>query len=595
MFQDSGESKRPTVRSAANKPSVKKLIEEEMFTDQNAKKDIDKAEVESKESRQRREVFMKLDSKRKKKSCDKNRDTNDDLNLDATLKSETSHHQHSRKQSKDNLDLDKIIEEFCHLKGVCSMMHGSDGEVEVHAQPNQKHAISEKVAKDAIREFVNQMISNGKDLAEAREFLCSRELMEALQLISSDKELFLAFLQNPHSLVLKYVQEFGNPQGANDKEYSRVTGSNFSEQDHGNHEQTREIVNHKKHNFFRKKAKSQSKSSTNENGNIDFGNKIVILKPGGMGLENSETGSNLASSINSHDTVRYNGPSVRGSSHFSLTEIKKKLKHAMGRERHGNLEGVSKKYPAECQNKGTSSKAIGKDNVGMRSPNKDHFFIEKIARPTTGVMKGDKTGMNKDSEPIVEHEKGIYPKQGVSNLYIEAKKHLCEMVGNGDENMDLSSRQISKTLGRILSLPEHSFSPLGSPGRDWEHHFVTAKTRFSTSDKFWEANKDNLCPKQPTFVGHLDQEKDISEKQSSICGESSNNRVQEVKADSNFSDGLRHVDKDENCCPVADEIVIEGIMSKIYDLSDSFVFFLYILLPILFLISVQVMQNLQKR
>jgi hypothetical protein len=481
------------VRTIINKPSVKKLIEEEMFTDQNAMKDIDNSE--------RREVFRKLDSKRKKKSCEKKHDITDDLNFDATSKSETSHRQHSRKQSKDNLDVDTIIEEFCNLKGVCSILHGNDGEVEKHAQPNQKqkNAVSGKSSRDAIREFVNQMILNGKDPVEARKFLFSDELMEAFQLISSDKELFLAFLQNPNPLVLKCVKEFENSQRENDDEYSRVTGCKFSEQDHGSKEQTSEIVNQKKHNFFRKKVKSQSKSSTNENGNTTgISNKIVILKPGPNASENLKTGNSLASSLDSHDTVKYSSPSERGSSHFSLTEIKKKLKNAIGRERHG--------------------KGIGKDNVGMRSPNKDHFFIEKIARPSTDVTKGDKTGKNKDSEAVVDREKGIYPKQGVSNLYIEAKKHLCEMIGNEDENTDSSSRLTSKTLGRIISFPDYNFSPLNSPGRDWEDRFVTAKRR--------------------------------------LHGESYNNKSQEIKSDSNFLDGIISGDKEEN----KDEIVTEGIM-----------------------------------
>ncbi|KAG5021884.1 hypothetical protein JHK85_018226 [Glycine max] len=549
---DNRENRRPTVATAANKPSVKKLIEEEMFIDQNAMKDTDGAQIESKESRLRREVLLKLDSKRKKKSYKKNRDTEDtdDSNLDTTLKSEFTHNQHSRKQSKDNLDLDKMIEDFCHLKDACSMMHGNDGEVELDAQSNQKQAISEK-ATDAICEFVNQMILNGKDPAEARKFLCSHQLMEVLQLISSDKELFLSLIQNPNSLLLKCVQEFRNSQETNEKEYGCVTDSNFSEQDHGNMEQNREIVNHKKHNFFGKKTKSQSKTSTNENENTNLSSRIVIMKPGQIGFQNFETGNNLASSQDTHDSVKYNGSPGRGSSHFSLTEIKKKLKHAMGKERHRNPEGISKRHPAaECQNKWPTSKAIGKDNVGMRSPNKDHFFIEKIARPTTGAMQGDKTGTAKDSELIVEHENGTYSKQRVSNLYIEANKHLCEIVGNGDEKIDLSSRKISRTLGKILSLPEYNFSPLGSPGRDWEHHFVTATTRFSTSDK--------VPSKQGNSVGHLDQEMDNSEKQSSICHESSKDTVQEIKSDSNFADNLSHVHRVENFSRVRDEIITEG-------------------------------------
>ncbi|KAG5070792.1 hypothetical protein GLYMA_03G009000v4 [Glycine max] len=554
-----GESRRPTVATAANKPSVKKLIEEEMFIDQNTMKDTYSAQIESKESRLRREVLLKLDTKRKKKSYRKNRDKEDtnDLNLDSTLKSKFTHNQHSRKQLKDNLDLDKMIEDFCHLKDAYSMMHGNDGEVEVNAQSNHRQAISEN-ARDAICEFVDQMILNGKDPAEARKFLCSHQLMEVLQLISSDKELFLSLLQNPNSLLLKCVQEFRNSQGTNEKEYGCVTGSNFSEQDHGNLEQNREIVNHKKHKFFRKKEKSQSKTSINENENTNSSSRIVILKPGQIGLQNFETRNNLASYQDTHDSVKYNGPSVRGSSHFSLAEIKKKLKHAMGKERHANPGHPA----AEIQNKWPISKAIGKDNVGMRSPNKDHFFIEKIARPTTGGLKGDKTGTAKDSELIVEHENGTYPKQRVSNLYIEAKKHLSEIVGNGDEKIDLSSRNISRTLGKILSLPEYNFSPLSSPGRDWEHHFVTAQTRFSSSDKIWEANKDNVSSKQGTFVGDLDQEMDNSGKQSSICDERSDNKVQEIK-----SEDISHVDKAKKFSPVRDEIVTEGDVESAKEVS----------------------------
>ncbi|CAL0308216.1 unnamed protein product [Lupinus luteus] len=552
---DIEDSKRVEVKTDVNKPSVKKLIEEEMFIDQTPLKDIDNAEVELKESRLRHVVPRKLDLKRKKKSSKKSCDLDTyDLNLDETLKSEFSHNQHSRKQSKDDIDLDKVTEEFFHLKDACSMMRGKDREVCV--QSKHKHAIPENIARDAIHEFVNQMILNGKDLAEARKFLCSDELKEALELISSDEDFFLSLRQDPNSLS-KYVQDLVHSQRKSEKEYGAVNGSNFSEQELGNLENPKEIVNHKKHNFFRRKVKSQSKISTNENGNADFSNRIVILKPGPMDLKHSATENNIDSPIHSHDKVQYNSPSLRGNSHFSLTELKRKLKHAMGRDKHGNSEGISRKYPAESQNKRPSGKAIGKDNPGMRSPNKDHFFIEKIARCTNGVMKVDKSGTSKDSELVMEHENGSYPKPRISNLYREAKKHLSEIVSNGDENMDLSSRRTPSSLGRILSLPEYNFSPLGSPARDREHHFVTAQTRLSSQDKNWEPNEDNLSPEEATCVDHLDQEADNPEKQTSICGESSNDKVQETKSDSNFSDDQGHVDKEENSYLVRDEIVIE--------------------------------------
>ncbi|CAL0315075.1 unnamed protein product [Lupinus luteus] len=553
---DNGERKRVTVKTYANKPSVKKLIEEEMLIDQNSVKDIDNAKSKKRSKKSRDIIISDTDT--------------DDLNLDASLKSESSHSQHSRQQSKDNIDLDKVIEEFFHLKDVNSMMHGNGGEVDV--QSKQKHAMSENIAIDAIDEFVNQMKLNSKDLAEARKFLCSDELREALKLISSEKEISLPVRQDPNSLLLKYVQDLVNSQRKTDKDCSSVNGSDVSEQELGNLEQTKEIVNHKKYNFFRRKVKSQSKSSTNENGNTDFSNRIVILKPGSMDLKNSATENNIASPLHSHDAVYANAPYAIGSSHFFLSEIKKRLKHAMGRKKHGNSKDISRKYLADSQNKGPSGKAIGKDSVEMRSPNKDHFFIEKIARPTNDVKKGDKNDTLKDSELNTEHENGSYSKPKLSNLYIEAKKHLSEIVSNGDENIEVSSRKYPSSLGRILSLPEYNFSPLGSPVGDLEHNFVTAQTRLTARNKNSEENENNLSPEQANSINHLDQETDNPEKPSCICGKSSNDKVQETESDSNFSDDHNQVVKEENSCIVRDEIVTEGDLesAKEIDILESF-------------------------
>ncbi|KAL9315010.1 hypothetical protein ACSQ67_016011 [Phaseolus vulgaris] len=544
---DRGESKRLTLTTDAEKLSVKKLIEEEMIIDQDEIKDQGNTEVESKQSRIGRDDFQKTDVKRKRKSRKKSRD----LNSDATLKSEFSHKQHSREQSKDTVDLDKIMDDFCHVEAACSMMHDNDGKID--AQSNQKNVMSENLA-NAIHEFVNQKRLNGKDMHEDGQFLSSRELMEALQVISSDKQLFLRLLQDPNSHLLKYIQELENAQGRDGKECSSLTGSNGSELELVNLKQTKESANRKHRNFFRKRGKSQSKDLTNENGKAEFSNRIVILKPALTDMQISESENSLASSLDSQDIAYYKGPSVRVGSHFSLTEIKRKLKQAMGKERHGNPEVIPRKLPVERQNKLPRGKC--KDNAGMRSPNKDHFFIEKIARPMFDVVKRNKTHTLIDSELNVEQESSI-PKRSVSNIYVEARKHLCEMLENADENTNISSRQIPKTLGRLLSLPEYNFSPVESPGRDVEHHSVTAQARFSSSGKTREVSEDNSSPKPETSIGLPDQETNNSEKQSSICDEISNNEVQEIKPVSNFSHDVVPVDISEVWCPIVDETVTE--------------------------------------
>ncbi|KAI5428667.1 uncharacterized protein LOC127127082 isoform X2 [Lathyrus oleraceus] len=531
---DRGESTRLTTKTDADKLSVKRLIEEEMFIDRDEIKDQSnnvgskRAELESRDS-------LKTDSKRKRKSRkSRDMDTND---VSVTLKSDFSDNQHLKQHSRDNLDLDKIMEDFCQIEHACSLMHDDDDDdSKVNAQSNQKKTNSEELARDAIHDFVNQKILSGKDCVEDKKLLCSHELMETLQ-------------------------ELENARGRSEKEFNSVADSNFSEQDLRSLKQTREIVNRKHRKFFWKKVKSQSKVIAK----TEVPNRIVILKPATTGMQISESENNVASSPDSRDIVPYKGPSsMRVGSHFSLTEIKRKLKHAIGKEKNGSCE-----LPAEGEINGSRGKANGKDKTGMKSPNKDRFFIEKIARPMFDVVKGSKTSTLKDSKFNAERESGS-KKEKVSNIYIEARKHLSEMLENGDDDTGVSSRQIPKTLGRILSLPEYNFSPLGSPGGNLEHHCANGITRakFSTSDQIIEVNDDNLSPKQVTSIDQTDQETSISGNQSSGCDENErSNEVPEIETKSTFSHDLGHDDNVEARYPVRDDIVAEGNVELAKDIN----------------------------
>ncbi|CAK8542379.1 unnamed protein product [Lathyrus sativus] len=534
------ESKRLTVKTGADKLSVKRLIEEEMFIDRDEVKDQSN-NVGSKRTELGSRDSLKTDSKRKRKSHKKSRDmdTNDVTvtnDVSVTLKSEFSDNQHLKQQSRDNLDLDKIMEDFCQIERACSLMHDDDDDSKVNAQSNQKNTNSEELARDAIHDFVKQKILNGKDRVEDKKRLSSHELMETLQ-------------------------ELENARGRSEKEFNSVADSNFSEQDLHSLKQTKEIVNRKHRKFFWKKVKSRSKVIAK----TEVPNRIVILKPATTGMQISESENNIASSPDSRDIVPYKSPSsIRVGSHFSLTEIKRKLKHAIGKEKNGSRE-----FPAEGEINGSTGKVNGKDKNGMKSPNKDRFFIEKIARPMFDVVKGNKTSTLKDSKFNAERESGS-KKEKVSNIYIEARKHLSEMLENGDDDTGVSSRQIPKTLGRILSLPEYNFSPLGSPGGNLEHHCVTgiARTKFSTSDKIVEVNDDNLSPKQVTSIDQIDQETSISGNQSSVCDENErSNEVPEIKTKSTFSHDLGHVDNVEASYPVRDDIVVEGNVELTKDIN----------------------------
>ncbi|XWS13394.1 hypothetical protein CRYUN_Cryun36dG0033700 [Craigia yunnanensis] len=552
-----GEEK--TTVTDACKSSVKKLLEEEMSGEKVAKKEANNTEVEAKQFDSGQGDKGRKNRKRKNKTCKKSSGNSLDMDASENLVSEGSCLHKSEQQTTSNLDIDNLMEEFCrqiHQKRINCVNH--DQPAEGHMQLNQKSSGFEERLSEAIKFLVSQKLLNGNQLTEDGELQASKEVMDALQILSLDEELFLKLLRDPNSLLVKYVQDLPDAQ-LKDEESKPLAGSNFPEQEPVGLRQSNEPVNRKQRNFFRRKSKSQERDLLDGNKVSQASNKIVILKPGPTCLQTPEAGSSLGSSPESQYIIRHREPNEKVGSHFFLAEIKKKLKHAMGREQHRiPTDGIHKRFPGERQNSGDSGGV--KEYIGMNSPTKDHFFIERIARPSIGIKKGEKTSKLKGSELGTEYETTDFSRQRVSNIYIEAKKHLSEMLTNGDENVDLSRRQVPKTLGRILSLPEYNLSPVGSPGRNSEPSFITAQMRFAGSEKFQKMSENN----QLDLVSHLSQVAEKTKSQLCISDNKSNNEVQGDNAISNNHDTCLNNDKEDQIfCSTKDEMSSEGALTVV--------------------------------
>lgn len=490
-----------TVTGDASKPSVKKLMEEEMSSEQDIKKEISNDEVANNQTDASQ---TKKDQKRTKKTRKKSRDMDThNLNGSETLESECSCNQNSEYKSRSNCGIDEIMEEVScqiHQKNINRVNHDLNGGTPVKTK--YKHSDFEEKLCVTIKEFMNKKFTDGKHATEDQK-IHFRELMDALETLSSDEELFLKLLQDPNSLLAKYVLNLQDSQTEKDKESKSVAKSNSTEQKLGDKNQSEELVIRKQRHFFRRKSKPQERNPAEANENFGDSKRIVILKPGPTSLQDSDSESNTMPG--SHYTVRSKGPNERMGSHFFLSEMKRKLRNAMGKQQHGvSTIGNSNRFPHEHQRLEDGDKGIVKEKVGS-SPSKEHFYIERIAKPSSGIKIVDKTGKMKESEINLKREDPGSPNQRVSNIYIEAKKHLSEMLSNGDAGVDFSGRQFPKTLGRILSLPEYSVSPRGSPGRDSEHGFITAQMRLSAYDKVWKANENAWSPRQEKNASPLGQ------------------------------------------------------------------------------------------
>lgn len=251
----------------------------------------------------------------------------------------------------------------------------------------------------AVEALQNEKSANG-------DYKKTHHSKEMFQMLTSNKEMFLKILQDQNSILLNEDQK---------------SKSKLKSTDQG----PEEPVTRKHRKFFRRRSKSQESMPLNENG------RIVILKSG--------SSENLA-------PVENDTHSEGNASQFSFMEIKRRLKHAMGKDRQS---------PGPTERTGKMG-----FNGGWSSPNRDHFYTERFARVTSGLKTGDRFSKLQESETENENANNrIY-----SNIYVEAKKHLSEMLTTGDEDAESMMRSLPKSLGRILSLREYSsFSPITSP------------------------------------------------------------------------------------------------------------------------------------
>ncbi|KAA8520637.1 hypothetical protein F0562_014893 [Nyssa sinensis] len=495
----------------AGKTSVKELMEEEMFCEHDLKKQMSSPEVEPKES-DSEHGHVKKNPKPTNKTSKRLYDIHAcKLNAAENLGPENSCHQVSEQKTSNNLDLEVTAEELCdqiHQRSTGCVKHDWHEDLEMHS--TQTCSIFEEKISEAIKVLLNHKFSNGKNTMEDGKVHHSREFMDALQTLSSNKELFLKLQRDPNSLLVKHIQELDDAQLEKPQNSKSVVRSSLLDKE--------------------------------------------------LGVRNSQTESNLSSSLQSHYNLGNKEQSERIASQFSFTEIKRKLKHVMGKERNGiPSDGITHKFSCEHQNSGHGDGGGGRENAGLGSPNRNHFYSKRFSRLSNGRKKEDKIDKLKDAETTIGNETVGYPEQRVSNIYIEAKKHLLEMLTNGDEIEDSSSWQLPKSLGRILSLPEFNFSPSRSPGREEEHSFRTAQLRSSPCNNFHMVNESTWRLIQENHVSHLGPSSHNLECQSCITDANPDDKEQIPNPNHDGSNGLNHGDAvEETPCSMSDVMSSEA-------------------------------------
>lgn len=345
-----------------------------------------------------------------------------------------------RKNSRLSLDMDASnsncgLESFNSSKFPCNHAPDEDSKNEQNHNDTVLEEFSNHINRRGVSEVClepkrkNSDIDVNEKLQEVIKFI-SREAGDKNNLMN--EESFQEIPQDPSSFSVKNIEE--------------LLSSNYN--------------NSKQRKLFRRHFKSQEMKAPKHGQKGPNSESSVILKPGSSALKSYVTESRP-------DSLSDSRWSERARAYFSLAEVKRMWKNVMGKEQNPNtvVKRPNFRFRAE--------------NAEKKSQSKVHFFIEKIAKP-------------RDPKVSSESETFDSSKQRVSNIYIDTKRHLSEMLSVGHEEVDPSSEAKSpKTLAGILALPDFN-SPVSSPGRNWERNFMAAQIRFlgPNNNRFEKDNED---------------------------------------------------------------------------------------------------------
>lgn len=184
------------------------------------------------------------------------------------------------------------------------------------------------------------------------------------------------------------------------------------------------VIPKRKPNFFSRKWKSEGKRNKSQ-----VAKTIVVLKPG-LNLDSS-------SGHHSNSNKSKNG---RTFSRYLIGLIKRRLQSAVGK----------KSCDDDTADKRTQNCCMQEE---IQSKSEKHVSVKEEPFCNEGKSEADKEETVHTSEDS---------KKIMSGLYIAAKKHLSEMLANGDIDENLPDKEVPRILGKILSLPEFC-SPADSP------------------------------------------------------------------------------------------------------------------------------------
>ncbi|KAL5994381.1 hypothetical protein ACLOJK_024431 [Asimina triloba] len=361
----------------------------------------------------------------------------------------------------------------------------------------QKHPITKKEPGEDTESFLNQKFINAKQHAKDGALHRSKECRDALEILNSNKELFLKLLEDPNSLLMKHIQDLRNAQ------LEKLSKT----EDNGSLMQGDEIIGHEQNGrqsmsrFLGRKDKSSQLQIKNES------RRIIILKPkNSTTIQSSMTLNRSSSSLQSHYTPNKQAENERFASHFSIREITRKLKHAViesKKKRNSAVTDKTQRISNGPQDSTDTTIKLSKTEVSDEPPIR--FYQREIEadidEPQSSARYEDEISSSNDEE---NSNTVVYPHQKECNIYNEAKRYLSEMLNTGYGGEDLPSGQLPRTLGRIITTSDGTTFPLTNSSHEDDDEPSIASTslhgsQFKSEDSSFFQKEESINCSSPSF------------------------------------------------------------------------------------------------
>jgi len=430
--------------------SVKTLMEEEMSKVHNTK--IQNNQLERSQSESKLGIHIKEKKNKKNKKCSVAADQHlNDLRCSSNLNFGQSNSTNPTERSHVAYDLAAFMVQFYSCPLSESIVHRKKIHLdETDSQFSEKYFTILKALNEIAKVFLNQKLVDSKELISNVE-VQSREFIDALEILSSNKDMLVKCSQDPNLPLLKHIQ---NIQDALVE--CKVPGEETTTSDQPEDASRNELFQKQsRHKLFRRKDRPKGSDSS-----LDI-SKIVVLKPNRAGSQNDSVTQTLSSSPLSDHSLKHQEEGERTKSYFSFKGIKRRLKHVMGENTKGqhpiSMDGVLDRIPFGF--KGSETKKHLTEMVAVRDEKDSSPTVSKLVDylPEYNLLS-PRFSQGNDKELLLSPQKIILSPSRQLNLerpmdpLSPLRQNLDQDAGTQvtDSNQERTAEEL-KTKGVIFS------------------------------------------------------------------------------------------------------------------------------------------------